>query len=81
LLFLEYSGGLKELDKSLAMFPSFDFDAVLKYLKIVRKPWLYSRLGFLLAAAPTNYSFVVPCETNFCTNCDPASPISAASVA
>jgi predicted transcriptional regulator of viral defense system len=48
LLFLDYSGGVEELDKSLAMFPSFDFDAALEYLKSLRKPWLYSRLGFLL---------------------------------
>jgi predicted transcriptional regulator of viral defense system len=48
LLFLDYSGGVEELDKSLAMFPSFDFDAALEYLKLLRKPWLYSRLGFLL---------------------------------
>jgi predicted transcriptional regulator of viral defense system len=48
LLFLDYGGGVEELDKSLAMFPSFDFDAALEYLKLLRKPWLYSRLGFLL---------------------------------
>lgn len=48
LMFLDYSGGVEELDKSLAMFPSFDFDAALEYLKLLRKPWLYSRLGFLL---------------------------------
>jgi predicted transcriptional regulator of viral defense system len=48
LLLLDYSGGVEELDKSLAMFPSFDFDAALEYLKLLRKPWLYSRLGFLL---------------------------------
>jgi predicted transcriptional regulator of viral defense system len=48
LLFLDYSGGLEELDKSLAMFPSFDFDAALGYLKLLRSPWLYSRLGFFL---------------------------------
>ncbi|HEV2305265.1 MAG TPA: hypothetical protein VGR93_07085 [Candidatus Acidoferrales bacterium] len=48
LLSLEYSGGVEELDKSLAMFPSFDFDAALEYLKLLRRPWLYSRLGFLL---------------------------------
>src|SRR5882724_13005560 len=48
LLFLDYSGGLEELDKSLAMFPSFDFDAALHYLKLLHSPWLYSRLGFLL---------------------------------
>lgn len=48
LLFLDYSGGLEELDKSLAMFPSFDFEAALAYLKLLRSPWLYSRLGFLL---------------------------------
>ena len=48
LLFPDYSGGLEELDKSLAMFPSFDFEAALAYLKLLRSPWLYSRLGFLL---------------------------------
>jgi predicted transcriptional regulator of viral defense system len=48
LLFLDYSGGVEELDKSLGMFPSFNFDAALEYLKLLRKPWLYSRLGFLL---------------------------------
>jgi predicted transcriptional regulator of viral defense system len=48
LLFLDYSGGVEELDKSLAMFPSFDYDAALDYLKLLRSPWLYSRLGFLL---------------------------------
>ena len=48
LLSLDYSGGAEELDRSLAMFPSFDFDATLEYLELLRKPWLYSRLGFLL---------------------------------
>jgi len=48
LLFLDYSGGVEELDKSLAMFPSFDFAAALAYLKLLRRPWLYARLGFLL---------------------------------
>jgi predicted transcriptional regulator of viral defense system len=48
LLFLDYSGGVEELDQSLAMFPSFDFEAALEYLKLLRKPWLYSRVGFLL---------------------------------
>lgn len=48
LLFLDYSGGVEELDKSVGMFPSFDFDAALEYLNLLRKPWLYSRLGFLL---------------------------------
>lgn len=48
LMFPDYGGGVEELDKSLAMFPSFDFDAALEYLKLLRKPWLYSRLGFLL---------------------------------
>lgn len=48
LLFLDYSGGVEELDKCLGMFPSFDFDAALAYLKLLRRPWLYSRLGFLL---------------------------------
>jgi predicted transcriptional regulator of viral defense system len=48
LLYLDYSGGVEELDKSLGMFPSFDFNAALEYLKLLRKPWLYSRLGFLL---------------------------------
>jgi predicted transcriptional regulator of viral defense system len=48
LLFLDYSGGLEELDKSLAMFPSFDFDAALAYLKRLHSSWLYARLGFFL---------------------------------
>lgn len=48
LMFLDYSGGAEELDKSLAMFPSFDFEATLEYLKLLCKSWLYSRLGFLL---------------------------------
>jgi predicted transcriptional regulator of viral defense system len=48
LMFLDYSGGVEEIDKSLAMFPLFDFEATLEYLKILRRPWLYSRLGFLL---------------------------------
>jgi len=48
LLYPDYSGGLEELDKCLSMFPSFDFDAALHYLKLLRSPWLYSRLGFLL---------------------------------
>jgi predicted transcriptional regulator of viral defense system len=48
LLYLDYSGGVDELDKSLAMFPSFDFEAALAYLKLLRRPWLYARLGFLL---------------------------------
>lgn len=48
LMFLEYSGGAEELDRSLAMFPSFDFEAALEYLRLLRMPWLYARLGFLL---------------------------------
>jgi predicted transcriptional regulator of viral defense system len=48
LAFLPYSGGVDELDRSLAMFPSFDFDVALEYLKLLRMPWLYARLGFLL---------------------------------
>ena len=48
LMFLEYSGGSEEVDKSLAMFPSFNFNAALEYLKLLRMPWLYARLGFLL---------------------------------
>jgi|SRR5882762_902508 len=48
LQFLDYSGGVDELDKSLSMFPSFDFGTALAYLKLLRRPWLYSRLGFLL---------------------------------
>ena len=47
-MFLEYSGGADELDRSLATFPSFDFEAALEYLKLLRMPWLYARLGFLL---------------------------------
>jgi predicted transcriptional regulator of viral defense system len=46
--FLDYGAGVEELDKSLAMFPSFDFEAALAYLKLLRRPWLSARLGFLL---------------------------------
>lgn len=46
--FLQYSGGVDELDRSLAMLPSFDFDVALEYLRLLRMPWLYARLGFLL---------------------------------
>src|SRR6202040_2934981 len=48
LLFLDYGGGVEELGKSLARFPSFDFEAALAYLKLLHRPWLYARLGFLL---------------------------------
>jgi predicted transcriptional regulator of viral defense system len=48
LAFLEYSGGVDELDRSLATLPSFDFDVALEYLRLLRMPWLYARLGFLL---------------------------------
>jgi predicted transcriptional regulator of viral defense system len=48
LAFLDYGGGADELDRSLAMFPSFDFETALEYLKLLRMPWLYARLGFLL---------------------------------
>ena len=48
LLFLEYSGGVEEVDKCLAMLPSFDFETALAYLKLLRRPWLYARLGYLL---------------------------------
>lgn len=45
---LEYSGGIEELDRCLAMFPSFDFEAALNYLNLQNRPWLYARLGYLL---------------------------------
>ncbi len=48
LAMLEYSGGLEELDRCLGVFPSFDFEAGLKYLGILRRPWLYARAGYLL---------------------------------
>ena len=48
LLHLEYSGGVAELDQSLSMFPSFDFEKALDYLKLLKHPWLYARVGFLL---------------------------------
>lgn len=48
LLSLDYSGGLEELDESLRMFPSLDYAATAQYLKLLRRPWLYARLGFLL---------------------------------
>jgi predicted transcriptional regulator of viral defense system len=48
LAFLPYSGGVQELDRSVAILPSFDFDVALEYLRLLRMPWLYARLGFLL---------------------------------
>jgi predicted transcriptional regulator of viral defense system len=48
LAFLPYSGGGDEVDRSLAMLPSFDFDVAIEYLRLLRMPWLYARLGFLL---------------------------------
>jgi hypothetical protein len=30
------------------MLPSCDFDVALEYLRLLRMPWLYARLGFLL---------------------------------
>ncbi len=48
LLFQEFGGGPEELDKCLAMFPSFDFALALEYLKVLRRPWLYARVGYLL---------------------------------
>jgi predicted transcriptional regulator of viral defense system len=45
---LEYSGGVDELDRCLAMFPSFDFEAAFKYLRLLRRPWLFARVGYLL---------------------------------
>lgn len=71
LLFLEYSGGLEELDKSLAMFPSFDFDAALKYLKMLRKPWLYSRLGYLLDRHADKLFFRGPARDQFLRHLPP----------
>jgi hypothetical protein len=40
LLLLNYSRGVEELDKPLAMFPSFNFEAAVAYLKLLRRPWL-----------------------------------------
>ena len=48
LMFLEYSGGVEEVDRCLAMLPSFNFETGLAYLKLLRRPWLYARLGYLL---------------------------------
>lgn len=48
LLLLQYSGGVEELDQSLSMFPSFNFEMALEYLNILGHSWLYSRLGYLL---------------------------------
>jgi len=45
---LEYSGGVEELDRCLAMFPSFDFEAAFEYLRLLGSPWLYSRVGYML---------------------------------
>ena len=48
LLYMEYSGGADELDRCLAMFPSFNFESALQYLAILSSPWVYARLGYLL---------------------------------
>ena len=45
---LEYSGGVEELDRCLATFPSFDFEAAFEYLRLLQRPWLYSRVGYML---------------------------------
>lgn len=45
---VEYSGGIEEVDQCLAAFPSFDFGAALEYLRLLNRPWLYSRLGYML---------------------------------
>lgn len=45
---LDYSGGLDELDRCLGMFPSFNFATALEYLNLLRRPWLYARLGYVL---------------------------------
>jgi predicted transcriptional regulator of viral defense system len=45
---LAYSGGANELSHCVAMFPSFDFEAAFKYLRLLRRPWLFARLGYLL---------------------------------
>lgn len=45
---LRYSGGADELDRCLAMFPSFDFELALAYLKLLKRSWLYAQLGYLL---------------------------------
>jgi predicted transcriptional regulator of viral defense system len=45
---LEYSGGVDELDHCVAMFPSFDFETAFKYLRLLRRPWLFARVGYLL---------------------------------
>ena len=48
LLLLSYSGGVGELDDSLPLFPSFNFEQAVDYLSILGRPWLYARLGYLL---------------------------------
>jgi predicted transcriptional regulator of viral defense system len=65
LLFLDYSGGVEELDKTLAMFPSFDFQSALAYLKLLHRPWLYSRLGFLLDRHAEKLFFRGPARDQF----------------
>ena len=57
LVFLEYSGGSDELDRCLAMFPSFNFELALTYLRLLRQPWLYARLGYLLDRHGERLSF------------------------
>ena len=67
LLFLEYSGGVEELDRCLTMFPSFDFDVALVYLKLLRRPWLYARLGYLLDRHADRLSFAGKQRDTFLT--------------
>ena len=51
------------------MFPSFDFEAALAYLKLLRRPWLYARLGFLLDRHAEKFSsavkYATDCRVNF----------------
>ena len=80
LLFLDYGGGVEELDKSLAMFPSFDFEAALAYLKFLGRPWLYARLDSCSTVTPTNFSSAAKFATDSSGNFRAASFISPRSV-
>jgi hypothetical protein len=53
------------------MFPSFDFDAALEYLKILRKTWLYSRWGFLLDRHADKLFFRGPVRDQFLRHLPP----------
>lgn len=46
---LRYAGGFEELARSVESFPYMEFDQVLAYLRLLEKPSLYARAGYLLS--------------------------------